>query len=156
VSATVLADASALVALWSPADNYHEWAKACFARFLSPILSCEAVITEAAWLLRQFPMRRAALLTTWQRGVMVTEFHAQAHRETIVNLMERYGNVPMSFADACLVRMSELIADSQVWTLDTDFGVYRRFGRRIIPTLMPAKGIVYRRFPTIRRSTLVR
>ena len=94
-------------------------------------------MTEAAWLLRQFPMRLAALLAMWQREVVVAEFHAQAHREIIVALMKRYGDVPMSSADACLVRMSELIADSQVWTLDADFKVYRRFGRRIIPTLMP-------------------
>ena len=65
MSTAVLADASALVSLWSAADSYHEWAKGCFARFSPPILTCEAVITEAAWLLRQFPMRLAALLAMW-------------------------------------------------------------------------------------------
>ena len=94
-------------------------------------------MTEAAWLLRHFPMRRAALLTAWRREVLVIEFNAQAHRDAVVNLMQRYQDIPMSFADSCLVRMSELTLDCLVWTLDTDFKIYRRLGRRAIPLLMP-------------------
>ena len=51
--------------------------------------------------------------------------------------MLRYANVPMSVADACLVRMSELVADCTVFTLDGDFRVYRRNKRQKIPVLMP-------------------
>jgi hypothetical protein len=94
-------------------------------------------MTEAAWLLRHFPGRRAALLGAWSREVLHIEFQAQAHREALVNLMERYQNVPMSFADSCLVRMSELTLDCLIWTLDTDFRIYRRLGRRAIPLLTP-------------------
>jgi uncharacterized protein len=137
VSTAILADASALVALWSPADQYHEWAKGCFAKYSPPIFTCEAVLTEAAWLLRQFPARRSALLAAWRREVLVIEFQAQAHRDALVNLMKRYEDIPMSFADSCLVRMSELILDCWVWTLDTDFTIYRRLGRRAIPLLTP-------------------
>jgi predicted nucleic acid-binding protein len=137
VSAAIIADASALVALWSPGDRYHEWAKGCFAKYSPPILTCEAVMTEAAWLLRHFPARQAALLGAWCREVLVIEFKAQAHRDASVSLMHRYQNVPMSFADSCLVRMSELRLDCLVWTLDTDFKIYRRLGRRAIPLLMP-------------------
>ena len=137
MSPAILADASALVALWSPGDRYHEWAKACFSKYSPPILTCEAVLTEAAWLLRHFPARRSALLAAWRREVVVIEFHAQAHRDAVVNLMQRYQNIPMSFADSCLVRMSELTQDCLVWTLDTDFKIYRRLGRRAMPLLMP-------------------
>jgi hypothetical protein len=94
-------------------------------------------MTEAAWLLRRFPMRRAALLAAWRREVVVAEFHAQAHREALANLMERHQDIPMSFADSCLVRMSELSSDCLVWTLDADFKVYRRLGRRVVPLLTP-------------------
>jgi predicted nucleic acid-binding protein len=137
VSTAVLADASALVALWSPADQYHEWAKGCFAKYSPPIFTCEAVLTEAAWLLRQFPASRSAVLAAWRREVLVIEFQAQAHRDALVSLMKRYEDIPMSFADSCLVRMSELTIDCSVWTLDTDFKIYRRLGRRAIPLLIP-------------------
>jgi uncharacterized protein len=137
VSVAVFADTSALVALWSPGDRYHGWAKGCFAKFLPPLFTCEAVITESAWLLRHFPMRRSSLFAAWRREVLFTEFHAQAERESLVNLMRRYQDVPMSFADSCLVRMSELRSDCVVWTLDTDFKIYRRLGRRVVPLLTP-------------------
>ncbi len=52
-------------------------------------------------------------------------------------LMHRYRNRPMSLADACLVRLSELRADGEVFTLDSDFRIYRRHGNRVIPVLMP-------------------
>ena len=51
--------------------------------------------------------------------------------------MQRYGNVPMSFADACLVCMAEELPSSRVFTLDSDFQVYRRHARQMIPLLMP-------------------
>ena len=51
--------------------------------------------------------------------------------------MARYQTVPMSLADACLVRMSELHLHSKILTFDSDFQIYRRNGRQVIPTLMP-------------------
>jgi hypothetical protein len=94
-------------------------------------------MTEAAWLLRHFPARRAALMAAWRRDVLVTEFRAHVHRDALINLMQRYQDSPMSFADSCLVRMSELTLDCLVWTLDTNFKIYRRLGRRTVPLLMP-------------------
>ena len=137
MSPAIIADASALVALWSPGDRYHEWAKGCFAKYPPPIFTCEAVMTEAAWLLRHFLTHQSALLAAWRRDVLVVEFRARPQREALVNLMQRYRDVPISFADSCLVRMSELTLDCRVWTLDPDFKIYRRLGRRAIPLLMP-------------------
>ena len=51
--------------------------------------------------------------------------------------MSKYANVPMSLADACLIRMSEMEKNSQIITLDRDFNVYRRFDRQQVPVLMP-------------------
>ena len=55
----------------------------------------------------------------------------------IAKLIVRYKNIPMSLADACLVRMAEQYPDSIVMTLDSDFKVYRKNGRQVIPTIMP-------------------
>ncbi len=53
------------------------------------------------------------------------------------SLMRRYRNRPMSLADACLVHLSEIHADGEVFTLDSDFRIYRRHGNRVIPVRMP-------------------
>ena len=55
-------------------------------------------------------------------------------------LVGRYASVPMSLADACLVRMTELLPGATVITLDRDFAVYRRHGRQVVPLLSPFRG----------------
>ena len=65
------------------------------------------------------------------------EFALKEHFDEIAALLRRYASVPMSLADACLVRMSELRVDSVVLTLDRDFRVYRRYHRQKIPLRMP-------------------
>ena len=55
----------------------------------------------------------------------------------VARLLTKYADVPMSLADACLVRMAEQHTHSIVWTLDSDFQRYRKHGRQIIPTLLP-------------------
>ena len=55
----------------------------------------------------------------------------------VLGLMDKYADVPMSLADACLVRMSETLPDSMVLTTDSDFKIYRRHSRQVVPCLMP-------------------
>jgi uncharacterized protein len=57
--------------------------------------------------------------------------------DRVLTLLRKYSDVPMSLADACLVRMSETLADPVILTTDEDFRVYRRHGRQIVPCLMP-------------------
>ena len=59
--------------------------------------------------------------------------------DALQGLIRKFANVPMSLADACLVRMTELDAQSAIVTLDSDFRVYRRNRRRIVPTIMPGR-----------------
>ena len=71
------------------------------------------------------------------RGLLEVRFDFQDEREATLRLLRKYADRPMSFADACLVRMSELHRDSQVLTLDRDFTAYRRNGREGIPLIAP-------------------
>jgi hypothetical protein len=80
-----------------------------------------------------------AILNLVHRGAVELGFTLKDHFEEASELMQRYANVPMSLADACLVRMSELIPKSVVLTLDSDFRIYRRHRRQKIPLLMPAE-----------------
>jgi hypothetical protein len=72
-----------------------------------------------------------------EQGVIRLPFQFPPERQRVMRLMHTYRNVPMSFADACLVRMSELYPSLPVFTLDQDFRVYRRNGRQRIETIMP-------------------
>ncbi len=68
---------------------------------------------------------------------MVLTFDLDDELERVVGLMEKYADVPMSLADACLVRMTEALADPVLLTTDTDFRIYRRHSRQAVPCVMP-------------------
>jgi predicted nucleic acid-binding protein len=74
-----------------------------------------------------------------ETGALRINLHLEAELTAINTLMNRYRNVPMSLADACLVRMSELNATAVVLSLDSDFMIYRKHGRNIVPLMTPKK-----------------
>jgi predicted nucleic acid-binding protein len=139
VTAVVLVDAGPLVALIDRAQTHHAWAVEIIKRFRDPLVTCDAVLTEATYLLKPRSSGCRSLIDALERGTVRSAFDSQAHMGRISALMRRYEDVPMSFADGCLVRLTELHSDVVVWTLDSDFRIYRRHGRQAIPTLMPGR-----------------
>lgn len=135
--AGVLLDTGPLVASINQRDRFHEWAKSQLAEIEPPLLTCEAVLAEACFLLRRLPGGGRAVAELVKRKVVVIPFHLEAHADSLARLLDKYSNVPISLADACLVRMSELYENIAVFTLDHDFKLYRRHGRQVIPALMP-------------------
>lgn len=133
----VIADTGPLVAFLNKRDTWHEWAVAQLASIEPPIETCEAVISEAAFLLRGDRRGSDALLELIERNLVVCSFHLDDALEHVRRLMKRYQDVPMSLADACLVRMTEERRASRVLTLDSDFRRYRRLGRQVIPLISP-------------------
>jgi uncharacterized protein len=133
----VLVDTGPLVALVDRRDGYHSWAKAQVEDIDPPLYTCESVLTEACFLLRHLPGGSQAILDLVQKGLVQVELSLQGEVSDIKRLLMRYADVPMALADACMVRLSELSADSVLWTLDSDFKIYRRNGRAAIPLLMP-------------------
>ena len=79
----------------------------------------------------------SAVIQLVERGVLSVSQLFDAEAASIGRLMRRYENVPMSLADACLVRLVELTAQSTLFTMDSDFEIYRQKGRRLIPLLAP-------------------
>lgn len=133
----MLADTGPLVAYLDRDDQRHAWAKSCFGRLCEPLLTCEAVLAESLFLLRRGGISPDPLLQLVTRGLVIPEFRLNDEADAIMKLMQRYRNVPMSLADACLVRMSEIHERSTVFTLDSDFTIYRKSQRRVIPLLRP-------------------
>ena len=132
-----LLDTGPLVAFYSLRDQHHAWAFAQLDALRPPLLTCEPVLTEACFLFQRKGGRPAAILRAVREGVLQIAFDLETEAPSLEVLMERYADVPMSLADACLVRLSELHPDCRVLTLDSHFARYRRHGRQVIPLLMP-------------------
>lgn len=131
----VLVDAGFVVALLSSRDNHHPWAVTQPPHLPPPWSTCEAVLSEAYYLLgdRGAPSLGALL----RRGALIVSFDLAENIEAVTKLIEKYSEVPMSLADACLVRMTERLADPILLTTDEHFRVYRRNSRQVIPCLTP-------------------
>ena len=130
-------DAGPLVAILNRRERHHSWARRQFARIEPPAITCEAAISETCFLLRGIDHGVDALMKLLHRGAIATRFSLADELPSVAKLLKRYASVPMSLADACLVRMSEQFANSTVLTLDSDFRIFRKSGRTVIPTLMP-------------------
>lgn len=135
MATSALVDAGFLVALLSRRDGNHRWAAAQASRLPPPWTTCEAVLSEASHLLGGRGTRSLALLL--RRGALVCGYRFADDMDAVLKLLEKYADVPMSFADACLVRMTETLNDPVLLTTDADFRIYRRHGRQIIPCVLP-------------------
>lgn len=133
----VLLDTGPLVALIDKRDQYHSWATTTVATLPPPFLTCESVISEACFLLGRVTNGKNAVVGMVKAGHLKISFDLEAKINRVGELLIRYQSVPMSLADACLVRMSEQFSESAVLTLDNDFTVYRRNTNQIIPVIMP-------------------
>ena len=129
-----IADTGFLVAFANRSDRYHDWAAGLAAQVTAPLLTCEAVLAEAAFHLRNLPL----VLAMVSEGLVEIAFTANDHQRQLATLADRYRDRQPDFADMCLVRMSELYPTHPVITVDrTDFQIYRRHRREAIPTVFP-------------------
>ena len=133
----IIADASPIVALIDKRDGSHIWTASQAENLPIPFITCESVISECCFLLHNVFEGEKAVLSFLKKGILQIDFSLSNEVEEIENLMSKYENVPMSLADACLVRMSELADDSVVFTLDSDFHIYRKNGKKEIPLIIP-------------------
>lgn len=81
---------------------------------------------------------RAALLDFIQIGALSVAFRIDEHIAALRKLVQKYKDTPMSLADACIVRMSEIHDRHAILTLDSDFLVYRKHGRVALTLICPA------------------
>jgi predicted nucleic acid-binding protein len=135
MAASVLVDTGFLVALLSRRDRHHRWATVQAPRHVPPWKTCEAVFSEAFHLLG--PAGEPALAQLLRRGAVVPAFGLGDEMESVLKLLHKYANVPMSLADACLVRMTEMLPSPVLLTTDDDFRIYRRHSRQAVPCVMP-------------------
>src|ERR1700675_4243100 len=131
----VLVDAGFVLALLTSRARPPQRAVTEASQLPPPWSTCEAVLSEASHLLGE--LGTPSLCALLRRGALLVAFTLTENVEPVVKLIEKYSNVPMGFADACLVRMTETLADPVILTTDQDFRVYRRHSRQVVPCVTP-------------------
>ena len=135
MAVSVIVDAGFLAALIERRERHHDWAIAAAAEHPRPWQTCEPVLSEAFFLLDR--QGTVALMALLKRDQLLTPFRLSEDKQAVLTLMQKYEDVPMSFADACLVRMTEILPEPVVLTTDSHFRVYRRNGRQVVPCVLP-------------------
>ena len=131
-----IADTGLIVAFANREDLHHRWAVEIVRHLEPPVLTCEAVLAEAAFHLRSSSL----VLTLVEEGLLKVAFDASSHLLQLTELALRYADRQPDLADLCLIRMSELFPRHMVITVDEDdFRVYRRNRREVIPLLCPPR-----------------
>jgi predicted nucleic acid-binding protein len=121
----VLLDTGCIVALLDRSEAHHQACVEAASLLEGPLVTCEAVVAESCYLLRRLPGAPEAVVENVARDLFLVPFRLSGTAPRVMKLMKKYRDVPMDFADACLVSLAETLGTGRILTLDRDFRVYR-------------------------------
>jgi len=122
----VLVDTGPIVAILSASDKYHQTCVEQLQRIRVPLLTCWPVITEAAWLLRAYPLAVGRLLSSFNGRPFELVPLSEADLSGIAAILAKYKGLGIQLADASLVHLAIREGIETIFTLDRrDFGVLR-------------------------------
>ena len=133
-----IVDTGPLVAFLDKAERHHGWTVEQVRTLDAPLLTCEPVLAEAMFLLSDLPKAQEALFDLLAKGAVRIAFQVGEHLAPLRALHRKYRDRPISLADACVVRMAEVFECHCVFTLDSDFSVYRKNGREPLELIFPS------------------
>lgn len=133
----VLVDSGFLVAVYKRRDAYHSLCMSVYEDLNRPLVSCEAVVTEALHLLRNTPGAGIALLSSIEQGLLALPLSLSRSAGKVRNVLEKYQDVPADCADACLVVLAGELDCGDILTVDSDFLRYRWLRDRRFNLLIP-------------------
>lgn len=122
---TVLVDAGPIVAMMDADQPEHAKCLAALEQTNELLVTCEAVIAEACHLLRKFKSAQRDILRDVAASRYAVSYRLAERADVVGNLLSKYANVPMDLADACLVDLASIYQTGRIFTLDSDFRVYR-------------------------------
>jgi predicted nucleic acid-binding protein len=134
---SIILDTGPLVAFMRDSEADHDWAVAKFKELPAPYMTCEPVLAETFFLSCRHPGGAHRFFELLASGLLKINFAVILEHEALWKLIHKYEDLPMSLADACLVRLAELNPGASVFTLDAHFRVYRKNGRQQIPLVTP-------------------
>lgn len=139
MSRAAVVDTGPLVAFLDRGERYHAWTVEQVRTLNVPLLVCEPVLAEAMFLLSGQAKAQDALYGLIVNGALRIAFQVREHLPALRALHNKYRDRPTSLADACVVRMAELFEHHLVFTLDSDFSVYRKNGREPLNLIFPPR-----------------
>jgi|SRR5215470_10242438 len=135
---SAIVDTGPLVAFFDRAKQHHRWVAERIEELDAPLLVCEPVLAETMYLLARYSKAQDAVFELIQNGALTVAFRIDEHIGALRQSVRKYKDTPMSLADACIVRMSEIYDRHAILTLDPDFLVYRKHGRSSLALIHPA------------------
>jgi predicted nucleic acid-binding protein len=133
-----IVDSGPLVALLNRRDPLHDWTVTQMRDLQGPLFTCEPVITEVLFLIRSSERAVERVFDLIEERALVVDFPLRPQFQRVRSLMHKYRSMPMSLADASIVCMAEFHGAEPVFTLDSDFRVYRKNGNEPLTLIMPA------------------
>jgi predicted nucleic acid-binding protein len=127
-----VADTGFLVAYWNKRDAHHRWARGLSVT--APLRTCEAVLTETAYL----PGTPEPVLQMLVDGDLTADFQAETHATDLLRWLEKFADLDPGFADACVVKLGELHPRAEILTTDRrDFSAYRTLAGKPLRCVFP-------------------
>lgn len=126
-----LLDTGVIVGLLDRSESHHTRCVRALQKVEGALVTCEAVIAESCYLLRGLPGAAQTVIENVERGIFQVSFQLSRSAHLVSNVMRRYRDSPMDFADACLVQLADELNTGDILTLDRNFESYH--WRRIRP-----------------------
>ena len=136
-SSPILVDTSFLVTVYDKRERRHLACMAALDHVRQPLVTCEAVITEAIYHLQRIPGAPRAILASVQEGHLEIPFRLAGAASQVLASYTKYADTPCDFADACLIAMADQLDTGEILTLDSDFKHYRWRRNRAFNLLIP-------------------
>ena len=121
----VLLDTGAIVALLDRSEKFHGPCSEVIRHLEPPLVTCEAVITESCYLLRNLPGAPEAVMENVVAGIFQIPFQLSKDANCVRQRLRKYRDRKIDFADACLICLSDEFETADILTLDKDFEIYR-------------------------------
>jgi predicted nucleic acid-binding protein len=133
----VLLDTGVIVALLDRDEQWHAAVVEAIAELRSPLVTCEAVIAESCYLLRRLSGAPEAVIENVARGTFQLPFALSTSAREVKRIQEKYRDLRIDLADACLIRCAEEFGTGDILTLDREFRIYRWGRNRTFRLMIP-------------------
>ena len=135
----VLLDTGVIVALLDRSERLHDACAEAVREIEAPLITCEAVIAESCYLLRNLAGTSEAIIENVAAGIFQIPFQLSREAAGVKQVLRKYRDRRIDLADACLIRLADEFGTADILTLDNDFAVYR-WGRNRAFRMLPNKG----------------
>jgi uncharacterized protein len=140
----VLLDTGVIVALLDRSEKFHKACAQTVREVEAPLVTCEAVITESCYLLRNLSGASEAVIENITAGIFQVPFQLSRDTAGVKQILRKYKDRKIDLADACLIRLADQFGTADILTLDQDFTIYR-WGKNKPFRMLPSTDLHRRR-----------